>query len=39
VRPTELEMDTIYNLSIEGVSVHSLGWIDFKDIWMEKQDK
>ncbi|MBH5316443.1 SgrR family transcriptional regulator [Paenibacillus sp. GSMTC-2017] len=33
---THNKRNTIYNPSIKGVSVNSLGWIDFKDIWMEK---
>ncbi|GKU78809.1 ABC transporter substrate-binding protein [Paenibacillus sp. L3-i20] len=33
---THTKMNTIYNPSIKGVSVNSLGWVDFKDVWMEK---
>ncbi|CAG7616871.1 hypothetical protein ACFQI7_01885 [Paenibacillus allorhizosphaerae] len=29
------ELQTLYNPSVRGVSVNSLGWIDFKDIWLQ----
>ncbi|MDQ6423636.1 ABC transporter substrate-binding protein [Paenibacillus sp. LHD-117] len=31
------KLNTFYNPNIKGVGVNSLGWIDFKDIWLEKE--
>ncbi|WP_169081444.1 ABC transporter substrate-binding protein [Paenibacillus sp. PL91] len=30
------KLNTFYNPNIKGVGVNSLGWIDFKDIWLER---
>jgi MarR-like DNA-binding transcriptional regulator SgrR of sgrS sRNA len=30
------KLNTFYNPNIKGVGVNSLGWIDFKDIWLEQ---
>ncbi|MCR2805560.1 ABC transporter substrate-binding protein [Paenibacillus soyae] len=30
------KLNTFYNPHIKGVGVNSLGWIDFKDIWLER---
>ncbi|WP_082197974.1 SgrR family transcriptional regulator [Bacillus sp. FJAT-26390] len=32
------KLNTFYNPNIKGVGVNSLGWIDFKDIWLEHTD-
>jgi MarR-like DNA-binding transcriptional regulator SgrR of sgrS sRNA len=32
------KLNTFYNPNIKGVGVNSLGWIDFKDIWLERKD-
>ncbi|UUZ80707.1 hypothetical protein LJK88_38690 [Paenibacillus sp. P26] len=29
------ELQTFFNPSVRGVTVNSLGWIDFKDIWLQ----
>jgi MarR-like DNA-binding transcriptional regulator SgrR of sgrS sRNA len=31
------KLNTFYNPNIKGVGVNSLGWIDFKDIWLERK--
>ncbi|MFD0587184.1 ABC transporter substrate-binding protein [Paenibacillus sp. GCM10027627] len=33
------KLNMYYNPSIKGVGVNSLGWIDFKDIWLDKPQR